>query len=53
MNPKIRIEVEDDYMKMKLNIKGKNAVEMTEKMMKAIQEAEKEIDKLTTSEKEK
>lgn len=39
------MRIEDDYMTMKLNIKGKNAVEMTEKIMKAIQEAEKDIDK--------
>lgn len=40
------MRIEDDYMTMKLNIKGKNAVEMTEKIMKAIQEAEKDIDEM-------
>ena len=37
------MKIEDEYMKMELKIKGKNAVEFAEKLMKAIQEAEKEI----------
>lgn len=36
---------EDDYIKMDLKIKGKNAAHCTEQIMKAIQEAEKEIKK--------
>jgi len=47
------VQLEDDYLKMELKIKGKNAVKQTGLIMKAIEEAEKEMKKADERERSK